>query len=289
MNSFSVDCNGFPIFKEFVNKTSQYQIPDHPNEWLQKDFPIQDFDYRFNSWGFRGPDYSQYVGKSVNIALGDSFTVNIGGPINHSWASILSQKLEHPVLNFGMTGAGNDAINSLYKILCKLFNIQNCFVQYSFFHRRLIDNRFSEIADLEDSEYFKAFTNHRIENAYECSVPFWCHTPAQHDFLRNNKIAFFPNTMDYKDHRYTVDSDRKKYIDKTKYNMLAGSDWPTYREFVEGSQPNAEQLTSKWGSFLKTDIVKKLYTNRDNFHCSFETNKNYAESLLAHMAKKNES
>ncbi|SVB74928.1 uncharacterized protein METZ01_LOCUS227782, partial [marine metagenome] len=64
-----------------------------PEGWW-KNYPVHDFDYNFNLWGFRGPDYSEYVAQPVNICLGDSFTVNIGGPIEYSWASQLDKLLD---------------------------------------------------------------------------------------------------------------------------------------------------------------------------------------------------
>ena len=70
-------------FKRSSNYTNKYSGFDTPG-FSSPDFneyPIQDFDYQFNSWGFRGPEYDQYVGKAVNICLGDSFTVNVGGPV----------------------------------------------------------------------------------------------------------------------------------------------------------------------------------------------------------------
>ena len=136
---------------EYFKRRTNYQTwgvddPDHSNisgeEWHA--YPIQDFDYQFNSWGFRGPEYTQYVGKPVNICLGDSFTVNVGGPIEHSWSSQLAQHFDIPTLNLGMDGAGNDAIKLVYDRACELFDVQDTFVMYSYLHRRLVDNKFTQ-------------------------------------------------------------------------------------------------------------------------------------------------
>ena len=88
----------------------------------------EDFNYQFNSWGFRGPEYAQYIGQPVNICLGDSFTVNIGGPVDHSWVSQLAERFDIPTLNLGMDGAGNDAIKLVYNRACEVFDVQNTFV-----------------------------------------------------------------------------------------------------------------------------------------------------------------
>jgi len=90
-------------FKRSKNYIGKYRGIDHPDhcidiEWFTN-YPIQDFDYKYNSRGFRGPEYDQYIGKPVNICLGDSFTINLGGPIEHSWPSLLQEKFDIPCLN----------------------------------------------------------------------------------------------------------------------------------------------------------------------------------------------
>ena len=49
-------------FKRSKNYTGKYNGIDHPNrcmdtDWF-KNYPVQDFGYSYNSWGFRGPDYN---------------------------------------------------------------------------------------------------------------------------------------------------------------------------------------------------------------------------------------
>lgn len=131
-------------FKYFHNKSKYHKKTsgmDHPKEAyrLKADwytYTTQDFDYKFNTWAFRGPEYAQYVGKSVNICLGDSFTVNVGESINNSWCSQLAKNFDIPTLNLGMDGAGNDAIRLVYDRACKIFDVRDTFVMYrSLFYR----------------------------------------------------------------------------------------------------------------------------------------------------------
>jgi len=186
--------NDLNCFKDLANYQSTTIGPDHPNksrrtskEWHA--YPIQDFDYQFNSWGFRGPEYEQFIGKSVNICLGDSFTVNIGGPIEHSWCSQLAKRFDTPTLNLGIRGAGNDAIRLVYNRACDLFDVQNTFVMYSYLHRRLVDNEFKQYVD-NDSENFKYFLEHRIPNVFECALPGWNWIENERKFLKEQEIYF---------------------------------------------------------------------------------------------------
>ena len=184
--------------KNYYKKTSGL---DHPNRSRQTidnwhEYPIQDFDYQFNSWGFRGLDYKQYIGQKVNICLGDSFTVNVGGPIEHSWCSQLAEHFDIPTLNLGMDGAGNDAIKLVYDRACEIFDVKNTFVMYSFLHRRLNKNLefVQDVNDMYDN--FEYFVKQRIPTIFESALPHWCWTTAECSFLKYNKIFYYHNKQD---------------------------------------------------------------------------------------------
>ena len=95
------------LFK-FRNKTVKYcasdemfkQMPFY-NAFMQL-HPERDFEYTFNSWGFRA-DYDYEAlnvdGKKAKIilAIGDSFTMNVGGPLEHSWPSQLQERCNIPI------------------------------------------------------------------------------------------------------------------------------------------------------------------------------------------------
>ena len=147
----------FRYYKYMAGKRAIYHgmdKPDHPypnkravelgaSKTWWKDYPVQDFIYEFNLWGFRGPEYDEYEGQPVILCMGDSNTVNVGGPIQSSWASQLGEKLKLPCINLGMDGAGNDAIRLCYDRAVELFDVQETFVMYSYLHRRLIDKEFT--------------------------------------------------------------------------------------------------------------------------------------------------
>jgi len=174
--------------KSYVSQYSGIDTPgmklagkDLPLGWFEN-YTVQDFDYQFNNWGFRGPEYDQYVDQKVNICLGDSFTVNLGGPVEHGWVCQLDKLIDFPCINLGMDGAGNDAIKFVYEKAIKVFDVQNIFVMYSYIHRRLLDGEFTHFGNTRfkrapyhtDEENFEYFEQHRIPNAYEVFLPKWC-------------------------------------------------------------------------------------------------------------------
>jgi len=277
------DLRYFKNSKNYCSKTSGIDHPDRCNfstvDWNA--YPIQDFDYQFNSWGFRGPEYEKYIGKTVNICLGDSFTLNVGGPIDHSWCSQLAEHFDIPTLNLAMDGAGNDAIHLVYKRACNIFNVQDTFVMYSYLHRRLVDNKFKQKVH-NDSENFKYFLEHRIPNVFECALSDWCYTEEEKQFLSQLEIYFFNVSSLYFFDYQTID---RKYINKDSYNSLRGSGWPTVEQFLKGADPHPDMLTKEFGKFMSD----RSYRNRDGHHLNQETNKIYADYFYNKWKQKNES
>ena len=279
--------NDLKYFKKSANYSNNTSGLDHPDQSYRTTedwhaYPVQDFDYQFNSWGFRGPEYEQHIGKPVNICLGDSFTVNLGGPIEHSWCSQLTEHFDIPTLNLGMDGAGNDAIRLVYDRACDLFDVQNTFVMYSYLHRRLVDNEFTQ-QGYSNSENCEFFLEHRILNAFECALPSWNWINEEKQFLSNLEIYFFdiPNVLYFSDYQ-TID---RKFVNKDLYNNFRGNDWPTLEQFVQGAEPHLDMLTKEFGKFVSSLI----YKNRDGQHMNQETNKIYADYFYNQWKQRNES
>jgi hypothetical protein len=279
--------NDLKVFESSSNYHNKYSGIDTPGKSVRPvrdfgEYPVQDFDYQFNSWGFRGPDYNQYVGQAVNICLGDSFTVNLGGPVEHSWCSQLAEHFDIPTVNLGMDGAGNDAIQLVHSRACKLFDVQNTFVMYSYLHRRLVDKQFEQ-AVFNDTENFKYFLEQHISNAIKCALPLWCWTNNERKFLKEQGIYFLdvPCLSYFSDHP-AID---RKYILKQTYNDLRGPDWPTLKEFINGADPHPDMFTKQFGEF----IPNYLHKNRDGLHMNYDANKKYANYLYQQWKQKNES
>lgn len=213
-----LDIKTYPFVLKRINYQGQCCGMDTPGEAEKysavssRDFweyPIQDFDYQFNSWGFRGEDFEQYIGEKVNICLGDSMAVNIGGPVEHSWCSQLAEHFDIPTLNFGMEAAGNDAIFKVYQSAIRFFDVQNTFVMYSFLHRRLSNGEFLQEV-YKDNENFDYFLEQRIPNGIECALPKINWLDSERVFLQNLKIYFSDSYGTNRDgHHMNYDANKK--------------------------------------------------------------------------------
>ena len=284
----SLDIKTYPFVPSMIDYQGQYSGMDTPGSNILAmsvkdfhDYPIQDFDYQYNSWGFRGEDFEQYIGEKVNICLGDSMAVNIGGPVEHGFCSQLAEHFDIPTLNFGMAAAGNDAIFKVYESAIRFFDVQNTFVMYSFLHRRLVDGKFEQHTYTDYKEDFSYFNKQRIPNAIECALPCWCWSDEEKQFLSNQGIYFLdvPWVLYFSDYQ-TMD---RRFIVKESYNNLRGPDWPTLKEFINGAEPHPDMFTKQFGGFMPR--FYQQYTNRDGLHLNYNANKIYADYLYQQWSK----
>jgi hypothetical protein len=261
-------------YKEFANYTGKKLGMDYPKlcfidtEWWY-DYPIQDFDYQFNSWGFRGPEYTQYIGKPVNICLGDSALLNIGGPIEHSWPSLLAQYFDIPTLNFGILGAGNDAIKIIYDRACEIFDVQNTFVMYSYMHRRLDKNKIFTQDYFEFESNIQYFKENMIKNVIYTFIQPWCWSKEELDYLQNKHKNNLYNLLDSKSLSYTQLSEKM-------YNVYKGDQWVSYDEFTKGITNKVMQNDEIFISKIKEHFA---HANRDGFHFNKIANQIVADFL----------
>lgn len=278
------------IFYNRINYQGNYCGTDHPDRCMSfdwwKNYPIQNFGYVFNSWGFRSnKEYSDFIGKPVVLCLGDSLTSNLGGPIEHSWPSILQQHFDIPCLNFGTELASNDGINLIYEKACKLFDVRHTFVTYSLFHRRFTnENKFVQKI-YDNNVNFEFFQKNRIPNAVECTVYEWAWAYEETKFLDENKIFYLKRpTGNYRTHQELVDQNREWYINKKTYNKFKGWTWPSYKKFINGADPHSDMFTDEFGNFVE---IEKSFHNRDGLHLNYECNRIYADYMISKV--KNES
>lgn len=100
-----------------------------------KEYPYH-VSYDYNSRGFRDvewPDTIQELQKAI-WCVGDSFTVGLGSPVEHTWPYRLNQSLGYRTINVSMDGASNDwifrkAIDIVNKIKPKVLIVHWSYVE----------------------------------------------------------------------------------------------------------------------------------------------------------------
>ena len=114
------------------NQTRLWSGTDSP-EGLVKN-PNKDFwnnvaiSYKYNPQGFRTHNLADYLGQTVDIALGCSFTEGVAMPVEHIWPSLIEQTTGITMLNMGLGGGATDTVARILTNIAPLFKINNAYI-----------------------------------------------------------------------------------------------------------------------------------------------------------------
>lgn len=94
--------------------------------------------YRYNSRGFRDREWPEDLQRAV-WCVGDSFTVGLGSPVEHTWTGVLESITGSRTINISMEGASNAWIARKALQIINTIQPHNVVVQWSYLHRRELD------------------------------------------------------------------------------------------------------------------------------------------------------
>lgn len=100
--------------------------------------------YFFNSRGFRDNEWPDNLNDAI-WCIGDSFTVGLGQPFEHTWHQQLKKFLNKQIFNISLNGASNDWISRKSQYILKNANPKVLLIQWSYLHRR--ENKNSTLLD----------------------------------------------------------------------------------------------------------------------------------------------
>jgi len=105
--------------------------------------------YRYNSRGFRDQEWPNDLSELTNAiwCFGDSFTVGLGSPLNHTWSNILQSRTGIRCINVSMDGASNKWIARKILEVITVIKPKLIVAQWSFMHR---DEFYDETLSDED-------------------------------------------------------------------------------------------------------------------------------------------
>jgi hypothetical protein len=264
-----------------------------------KNFSATEINYKFNSWGFRDVDFEQYrkenTNQKINICIGDSFTLNIGGPQEHSWPALLSKYFDCPTVNISIDGMSSYYYQAIVNKCKESVNVGNIFLLYNLYddNQLIVESSKRLITPAVDLDQKIIFLKKHcwVHDAYWQFIPPWAfaedelkylyqHFPDAHDYLKNNVLKY--QDVDFNG-LLRIDSLKKEYI------KIAGPDWISYETFCESCLIGADIF-----QFFNLDIDKKLIqeflskhfnvavkkillTNRDCVHMNKKINQQLAD------------
>ena len=103
---------GGPTFDEVVNPKHFYRRDNKDTNYDQQfeDYGPEDITYKFNKYGFRSDEFVD-DGRDNILSVGDSFTMCMGVPVEHSWSYMLSKKFDNcKNYNLGLAAASSDYV-----------------------------------------------------------------------------------------------------------------------------------------------------------------------------------
>jgi hypothetical protein len=142
--------------------------------------------YQYNSRGFRDQEWPNSIDELKNAiwCVGDSFTVGLGSPLEHTWPWLLQNQTRRRVINISMDGASNNWIARRTAIIQQQIAPKNIVVMWSYVHRR--EHKNSKLDDeqrrlhLDDSSDIEDILNLKqcIEavennNVIQLAIPFY--------------------------------------------------------------------------------------------------------------------
>ena len=127
------------ILKSRQNQTWQYSGMDSYKRCLDKkhfsEYPYK-VSYNYNSRGFRDDEWPNDDKLQDCIwCFGDSFTVGLGSPVEHTWVNLLQQKTGKRCINISMDGASNAWIADKVTAVAETINPKQMVVQWSYGNR----------------------------------------------------------------------------------------------------------------------------------------------------------
>ena len=127
--------------------------------------------YQYNSRGFRDQEWPNSIEELANAiwCVGDSFTVGLGSPVEHTWPDILQKFTQKRTINVSMDGASNNWISR--KILKILTQVQPelIVVHWSYLQRR------EDSIDTAQLKWWQRYYNNIKD-------PAWPQCPPPNDF-----------------------------------------------------------------------------------------------------------
>jgi hypothetical protein len=227
------------IIPSKVNQCWEYSGIDSWEDCADKDHFRQyphTVTYQYNSRGFRDQEWPDSIDELKNSiwCVGDSFTVGIGSPLEHTWPWILQQEAQRRTINVSMDGASNEWIARHVNLIKKQIDPKNIIVMWSYMHRREHEN---QTLASEQRRIYSARTNNTEDlfNFKSCQA------------IINTSNAIQLAIPDYAPHIFNYQS---------QWQDIRGPDWP---ELVPGTLNELLALPKFVQSELKEKF--KLWTD----------------------------
>jgi hypothetical protein len=172
--------------------------------------------YEYNSRGFRDAEWPDSIKELQQCiwCIGDSATVGIGNPINHTWPKILQERTGIRTIVVALEGGSNDWISRRSVTVLKEIKPQHLIIHWSFSHRR--EDSDTSLSDEDRRHRFiDASWNENTKNMLDCILNVESNSNATQvihsfipEFIDKSGKKLFNMTLD-KNVKYSIPEFRK--------------------------------------------------------------------------------
>jgi hypothetical protein len=231
-------------------------------------------EYRYNSRGFRDAEWPSDL-SDVIWCIGDSFTVGLGSPREHTWSYILQQRLGRRTINLSLDGASNNWIARIGSAILAESPNAVIVVQWSFLHRRELCAE----ASLKKGfpEFYKSVAD-----------PTWPTCNDLDDFKKLPKQIQeeIKQLHNWPDCHSTSESRRAYYIDSTTEEDVVNTQSCIQQlqgNVVHSAVPNWAPPGTKL-PYSNIILTKQLDYARDGFHYGILTSNSLVDQIIPALA-----
>lgn len=243
-----------------------------------KNFP-HNVEYSYNSRGFRDSEWPKELNSAV-WCFGDSFTLGLGSPVEHTWPFLLGERLQRRCVNISLDGASNRWISRRAVQVLTEVKPSLAVIHWSFIHRdedpdTTKTDEYRRVRFHEDQDYLDHYRNFT-----ECITNVeLAKGDAQviHSFIPN----FMVNDLEQ------------------KWDALKSESWPTcpnsiaeFNRLPDAVVTDLKELFNEYDNIRNLLTLTDLITTpdhvpefdvidraRDGFHYNVQTAKKFVDSI----------
>ena len=250
-----------------------------------KSFPYP-ITYNYNSKGFRDKEWpvtDKELKESV-WCFGDSFTVGLGSPIQHTWHRVLAKKINANCINVSLNGASNFWISRQVRSVLTYIKPKIIVIHWSYWHRT--ENKNSGLPDGYEQKHYELT---QLEESLLTNNFLWCIDNVEKNNINTKIIHSFipfwnyPLKNLYKDWSNIKGADWPKYAPKTVDGYLYLQDYVKNElynfGFSEENNINFLKIQEKLNQVIYIPEFPVLDQARDGHHYDIKT-ADYFSNLL---------
>jgi hypothetical protein len=204
------------ILPSRINQCWKFSGLDHIDLCFDKDHFVSypyEITYNYNSRGFRDQEWPESIQELQNAiwCIGDSFTVGVGSPVEHTWPGCLSKITGHRVINVSMDGASNEWISRTAEKIIQDIKPRYLTIMWSYTHRRECTD-----SSLDDERRRRHFSS-RLQAELSDSSADWknfLYCKEKIDLLTNSCVQFLIPSFHHDPYIHAC------------WNTIRDKDWP---------------------------------------------------------------